>query len=350
MSSTKKYWPFAIVFIFIFLVTLTNPVFSQNNRVENFIKSGPADAETLTKAYLRPYPSGVGGSLNTAWFNSASTHKKFGIDVQIRASLAIVPSSDQNFNVEDLNLKKVHLVDGESSFSPTGAGIDTKGPRIEVQDQERTVSSFNLPQGSGYQVVPAPIMQASVGLIKNTDLTVRFIPKIKGEIVDFNMRGIGIKHSISQWLPGDKLLPFDISIFAGINHVDMAANFDMDPPQPDPATNYDNQKVFIDFNTFAAKLLVGKDLSFLSLYSALGYETSTMDLDVTGNYPIPVSGSGGTTVIETLTDPFSYSQKGSNKFSLTGGFTFQLSFVQFIGEFTLADYPSGNVGIGFSIR
>lgn len=348
MTTSSKHF---ILIFFTLLLLQTHTVLSQNNRLENFIKAGPADAETLTKAYLEPYPTGIGGSLNTGWFQSAGTHKLFGIDLQIRGALAVVPASDQRFFVNENTFEKIDLVEGEAAYSPTGAGNSSKGPVVVVRDGGRIVARFSLPQGSGFQYVPAPLIQATVGTIKNTDLILRFIPEIKmGEYVDFNMRGFGIKHSVSQWLPGDRVFPVDISLFAGFNHVDITGHFDMQPDQPDPATNYDNQRVFIDFNTFAAKLVVGKDLNALSFYGGLGYETSTMDLTVTGNYPMPITGPGGTTVTETLTDPFAYSQKGKNKYSAMTGVAFKLSIIRIFGEFTYAKYPIGNAGIGISIR
>jgi hypothetical protein len=350
MTTSRKLFGLTSLLILLLLVQV-GTVLSQNNRVENFIKAGPADAETLTRAYLEPYPTGIGGALNTGWFQSASTHKLFGFDLQIRGGLAIVPTSDRAFNVENLNLEKVELAIGEPSISPTGAGTDSKGPLIRLQDETGAFEWFNLPQGSGFNYIPAPLIQGSVGLIKNTDLTVRFIPEIQmGDYIDFNMRGIGIKHSISQWLPETMQIPVEISVFAGINHVDITGHFDMDPPQPDPTTNYDNQRVYIDFNTFAAKILVGKDFNFISLYGAIGYESSTMDLAVTGNYPVPTRGPNGEVITEPLTDPFAYSQNGKNKYSATGGVSFKLSLIRIFGEFTLAKYPVGSAGVGFNIR
>lgn len=342
---------FFLTILFMLFFVQVSLVWGQNNRLENFIKAGPEDSEALTRAYLKPYPTGIGGTMNTGWFNSASTHRLFGFDIQIRGGLAIVPTSDQEFDVEDLNLERVELANGEPTSSPTGAGKDEKGPLIRVRDEGGTVAIFNLPQGSGFSYVPAPLVQASVGLIKNTDLSVRFVPKIKmGDYVDYNMKGIGVKHSVSQWISGDNALPVDISVFAGYNHIDITAKFDLDPPQPDPSTNYDNQRVYIDFDTFAAKLAVGKDLKFLSLYGALGYETSTMNLDATGNYPVIVSGPGDTPTTETLTDPFSYKEDGKNRYSASGGVTVKLSSLRIFGEFTLAEYPVANAGIGFSFR
>jgi len=343
-----------ITYIVFLLFLISNSAYGQNNRLENFIRAGAEDAEILSKAYLEPYPSGIGGNLNTGWYTSASTHKPLGFDIQIRGALAFVPSSDQQYNVNDLNLSKVELVDGEPNMSPTGAGTDFRGPKIIVRDKGKEVAQFNLPQGTGLDYVPTPMVQATVGLIKNTDAIVRFVPSISfGEIGTFNMQGFGLKHSISQWIPADKLLPVDISVLVGYNRINHTADFDLDPDRgaiTDPTVNYDNQRVDISFDTFITSLIVGKDLPFISFYGALGYETSTMRLDLLGNYPVPVQGPAGTTRTDTVTDPFSYSQNGDNSFSLRGGFNFKLSFFNLFGEYTIAKYPIANAGIGFSFR
>lgn len=345
-----------LLFLCVFIFCHSQTAWGQTDRIGDFLLAGAEDAEILTRAYLEPLPNGIGGNLNSGWFNSASTHSTLGFDIQIRGALAFVPSSAQDFNLTELNLQRVELAAGESAISPTASGDDTEGPEIIVRDPDNgdEVARFNLPQGSGFNFVPTPMIQASVGLIKNTDITVRFVPEVSiGDYGNFSQRGIGIKHSLSQWLPGSALLPVDISIFAGYNRIDINANLDLDPQDnaiTDPTTNYDNQQVETTFDTFSAKVIVGKDLPFISVYGGVGYETSTMNLDVTGNYPVPVSGPAGTIRTETLTDPFSYSENGDNTFSLTGGLKLKLFFFNIFGEYTLADYPVANAGIGFSFR
>lgn len=330
----------AIAIACILIFSQSAGALAQTSRIEDFFKAGREDAEVLTRAYLKPLPNGLGGSLNTGWFNSASTHQTLGFDIQIRGALAVIPSADQHFDLNNLDLERVRPADPNDTISPTAGGKDEPGPEVIVEDNGDEVTRFNLPQGSGFQYVPSAMVQASVGLVKNTDVLVRFVPKVTfGDYGDFRMKGIGLKHSLSQWLPG--IVPLDISVMAGYNRIDLSANLNLEPDESDPDANYDNQKVTTKFDTFTAKLIVGKDLPFISLYAAAGYETSTMQLDVTGNYPVE-----GT----TITDPFSYTEHGSNKFSLTGGLKFKLLFFHVFGEYTLADYPIANAGIGFSFR
>jgi hypothetical protein len=343
----------------IFTVTLiacsTSITIGQTNKIGVLLKSGANDAQVLTKAYLAPLEKGIGTNLNTGWFTSASTHKFLGFDIQIHGVATFIPSSGRQFNIGELNLEKTTLADEASPITPTVNGNDVSGSKVIVTDKGKEVDNFRLPQGSGIHLAPTPMIQASLGLIKKTDLILRFVPKVQaGDYGNFRMKGIGFKHSISQWLPGGKLFPVDIAVAVGYNHVRVNGNLKLKPdptaaPNPDHRGGYNNQKVKDTFDTFTAQLVVGKDFPFVSLFAAGGYVTSSMHLAVTGDYPI-VEYVDGARTNTTLTDPFSYRQTGADKFNLTGGLTIRLSVFHIFGQYTLARQSTANAGIGFSFR
>jgi hypothetical protein len=64
-----------------------------------------------------------------------------------------------------------------------------------------------------------------------TELKVRFIPKINIKDGNVSLWGVGLLHSIMQYLPGNKLLPFDVSLFGG--YTKLMGNVPVDL-QPDP--------------------------------------------------------------------------------------------------------------------
>lgn len=331
---------------------------AQIGDVGKLLRAGAEDAETITQSYLSPIPSGLGGDINSGWTASAKPHKTLGFDLQVRGALAFVPNSDQTFNLTDLSLNKVRPADPSNTISPTVSGDDNLGPKVIVEEDGQKITEFNLPEGSGYSFVPAPMVQASVGIIKNTDVIVRYVPKVTLDDSKFNMTGFGIKHGINQWLPAGDLLPVNISILAGYTNINLNSKFDVkpepgaipNPENPDAATSdFDNQKGDVALNTFTIKALVGKDLPFISFYGGLGYESSKMDVDITGDYPVSAR-VGGVEAYDVVEDPFKYDKEGENKFSLLGGVTLKLSVIQIFGEFNLAKYPTANAGIGISFR
>ena len=58
-----------------------------------------------------------------------------------------------------------------------------------------------MPGGLNIPLLPVPMVQAGVGLIKNTEIDVRFMPKLEMKNVNIGLWGVGLKHDILQWLP-----------------------------------------------------------------------------------------------------------------------------------------------------
>lgn len=327
---------------------------AQVSGVESFISAGADDATALTKEYFRPLSNGLGAGINSGWQNSAGTHDLYGFNIQVRSAFARVPSGDKSFDISELNLQRTRPADPDNTVSPTLNGNDQTGPQLVLEDQDGdSLTTFNMPAGTGLNFVPAPEVQVSVGLLKDTDVMVRFIPNVSlGDFGNYNQYGIGAKHDITTSLPGGDTFPVDLSLMAGYNHVNINQNLDIQPQQEDPFSDqdYDNQELAVNFNTFSVKLLVGKTFPFVTLYGGLGYEYSDMEVDVTGNYPIPTRGSFGSTDTETITDPISYSQNGDNGMSGMAGLKIKLGQLDVFADYTLAKYSVANAGIGISFN
>lgn len=338
----------------------STPALAQIGNIDDVLRAGTEDAELITRSYLEPLPSGFGSGVNSGWINSAEPHQPLGFDLQVRGTAAFIPSSDESFDLNDLDLQHTFPANADQTVSPTVGGKDEWGPEVVIEDEGDELARFNLPKGSGYPIVPAAMVQAGIGLVGDTDLMIRYIPETTYEDVAFTMKGLGLKHGINQWIPGGKLLPVDISIMGGFTQIDLNSALNLQPegiPNPNDPENatadFDNQQADMALNTFTVKAFVGKDLPFISVYGGVGYENSTMDVDITGNYPINASFQNGDNTInayDVITDPFSYSEEGDNTVSLIGGASLKLAFFRLFGEFTLAKYPSANAGIGFSFR
>lgn len=332
----------------------TGSAYAQLGDIGAFLRAGADDATLLTKEYLKPFPTGFGTGLNAGWTEEAAPKKKLGFSLQIRSSLALVPTSDQEFDISTLGLTNMEVAPGNSSITPTIAGNDSPGPEMIVTDDNgNELTRFNMPEGTGFAFVPAPTIQASVGLIKNTDITVRYFPQT--DISDFGSFGVlggAIKHDITQWIPAGSALPVDISLMAGFNRITVDGNLDV---QPDPGAipndpsnvgDFSDQAVNTSTNTFVINALVGKSLPIISGYVGAGYQKSTFDLDVNGDYPVSLPLNR----YEVVNDPISFSLDGESSVHLLGGFRVKLGFLAIYGEATLANYFTANAGVGLSFR
>ncbi|MBD3615910.1 MAG: hypothetical protein HUJ22_04990 [Gracilimonas sp.] len=348
-------------------ITTVGTTHAQLNDIGAFLQAGADDATILTKEYLKPFPTGFGTGLNAGWTESAAPKKTLGFSLQIRPSIAVVPGSDQSFDISSLGLDKIVVAAGEDPVTSTISGSKGSGPLLEIYDDPNSnnpqkLGEFNMPGGTGFSFVPAPVVQASIGLVKKTDLTLRYFPETEiGDFGSFSIIGGAVKHEISQWLPGSKLLPVDISLMLGYNRIGVDAGLDLqetgtrDPNDPtltsNPNPDFDSQKVVTTTETFVFNALVGKSLPLISVYGGLGYQKATFDLSVNGDYPVssynPITPGDDYIVVS---DPISFSLDSKSSAHALAGFRLRLGILAIYGEATLANYFTANAGIGISFR
>lgn len=288
--------------------------------------------------------------------------KTLGFSLQIRPSIALVPTSDQSFDISSLGLDKISLAAGESPITPTISGSTGSGPELVINENGNEISIFNMPGGTGVAFVPAPIIQASLGLIKNTDITVRYLPEVSfDDYGSISIIGGAIKHGINQYIPAGKLLPVDLSIMFGFNQIGADANLSLaqvgtrDPNDPNlvsnPTPNFDNQQVTTQTSTYVVNVLAGKALPFISVYGGLGFQKASFDLTMEGDYPVPFFNplTPGEDYF-VIQDPVSFTIDSESNVHMLGGFRLRLGFIAFYGEATLANYFTANAGVGISFR
>jgi len=335
MNKIYKTLQKAILGGFILGLMAISPANAQLDEIQAFLSSGPENATLLTRAYLSPLPTGLGTGLNSGWTTKAKPTKTLGFSLQLRVAGAQVPSSGQSFDARTLGLQNVDITGVSSN---TISGGDVSGQTISAQAGSGDNYSFNVPGGTGFEYVPVAMIQGNIGLIKSTDLTVRFIPETSlGSYGDISVIGAGIKHDLNQWLPGGKLLPVDISVMAAFSQTNLNADITFNGGT--------DQRIETSTNTFVLNALVGKTLPFISVYGGVGYQKASFELDILGDYVI-----GSTPFTTTISDPVSYTQDSDAGIHALAGFQFKLGPVRLYAEATAAEFFTANAGIGIGIR
>ena len=366
IKNLKKYVPLAML---LGVLSISTPINAQLGDAGEILKAGSADANTLLKNYMEPFGKGFGASMNTGWFTSASTHKKLGFDLSFNVGVASVPSSGLTFDASNIGLSTLEVISG-SSVTPTINGDDNTDTELgiyfdnPVTNQEEVLTQFNMPAGIGFEYVPAPMVQASVGLIKSTDVSLRYIPSTDlGDFGSIGLVGFGVKHGLNQWIPGGKLLPVTFSLQMGYTQLAMDVPFDVNPESGADikndfaATTWDDQGLELTSDAFTANLIVGKTLPFISGYVGLGYETSSTSLSTAGSYPItsvntnynPIT-EPQTKMIEEIVDPIDFTISGENSVRAFAGVQIKLALIKVFANYTAATYSSFNAGFGITFR
>ncbi len=163
------------------LTISTLQVKAQSDGFAQLLKAAPGDAEKLLNAYATPLFKGFGTGLNNGWTNTAKTKGFLRVDVRVSASGVFVPMADKSFDVTKIGLtSNIRPVSGSPNITPTVAGDKDMTPATLgiYSNNNVLVDQFTLPKRIT-PVIPAPQIQATIGLIKSTDFTVRYIPKTK---------------------------------------------------------------------------------------------------------------------------------------------------------------------------
>ncbi|MFY0627979.1 MAG: hypothetical protein JXR07_16900 [Reichenbachiella sp.] len=333
--------------------------------ISEFLKAGSQDASTLMGQYLNPVFRGFGFGANGGWYNTAAAHKSLGFDLTVSVMMAQAPESDYFFEYLQSNYSdNLSLLSGDPMNGSTvfGDPNTTWVMQSTVSDPNGIIpdvsTSFSAPPGIDYDdlgiadargLVPFVMVQGGIGLFKNTDLKIRWMPKMEFDVggtpFSAEMLGLGIMHDIKQWIPGIKHVPIDISALVGYNRIKSVIGLESDAPG---SIQGENQEGEFSINSFTYQLVVSKKLSILTIYGGGGYSTASTDLKVTGTYEIEDSGNDLLPPV-VLTDPVNENFK-SDGWRGSLGLRLQLAIVTLHADYTFQEYNMLTAGLGISIR
>lgn len=332
--------------IYAFIVLSFSGVYAQGD-TNDLLKAGLQDANTLIKGYVGPAMRGFGSGLNQGWYNTAKSHKKFGVDLTLNASLMYVPSDEEFYKVDNNQLQDVKLAsyDGRTFTSTESGNVPTIfGP--DKAPTYRTVESGNTftgPPGLDLKnqikignALPVPMYQLGIGLPKNTDLKIRWSPTVTLSDFKFSLMGIGVMHDIGQYIPGVKALPVDISLFVG--YTKLKAEQDISG-----SVAGQNQKGELQFDATTIQALVSKKISVLTFYGGVGYNIVKSNLAMKGTYDLDEDGT------PESTDPVNLDFSTSG-LRATGGLRLKLAVFTLHADYTLSKYNALTAGFGINVR
>ena len=355
----KRFYPILSAFI---LVLAASKVKAQTGSggFSALIQSGPADATKLVNAYGEPLFKGIGVGLNSGWYNTAKTKSLLHFDFRVSVSAAFVPASDKTFDVTQIGLSNnVRPHDASQTIAPTfGGDKNTQGPLLDIYDDNgQKVGSFNTPSGKlGF--VPAPQIQLTIGLIQNTDLTVRGIPSVSiGNGNNISSIGFGLRHDLVQDFVGAKaakVIPFDLAVAFGYSHLNMNIGLNVQPDDgskpkdSQQSTDFSNQHVQATFNNLMIQVIFSKKIAFFTPFASVGYNNTHTVFGALGNFPITTGETiTGTSTYTTYTNPINISETSIDGFRADLGFQLTPGFFRIFVSGSLAQYSSVNAGIGF---
>ena len=288
------------------------------------------DAKALIEAYISPLGNSLAAGLNNGWYNTAKPHKLGGFDLTFTANFVLINDEVKTFNIDDV--VEGNYFSGEST--PTILGSSEEN----AEGVFNGTTDFEMPNGLDIPTIPVPVIQAGIGLIKGTEIDIRYVPKTKfGKAGQVSVFGFGIQHDLLQWLPIVDKIPIDLAIQAGYTKVDTDIDLIDANGFVDPGT------ANLDLSATTVNLILSKKLLMFTPYVGVGYNSNTTVFNVEnkfhiGNQWIPVA------------DLKEYEFSSNNNFRTNIGFRFNIAVIALQANYTFSEYPTATLGIGISVR
>ena len=335
--------------------------FSNAQDFGEIMSAGTEDANTYLEIYAAPVINSFGVGLAGGWYNTAKAHKTLGFDLTVSFNMAAVPNEDMMFDFAEAGFRNLQLRGDSDGMVPTLAGGDAEnGSELYIEagqtingvpvEQEITFdvpSGFNLSEVPVVTGVPTPTFNLGVGIYKNTDLKLRFIPQQNIEGYKFGMFGIGVMHDVKQWIPGIKNLPFDLSGFFGTTTMNAETDIEVSESDGSGTTFEGSGKASFKTNSTTVQAIISKKLAVLTPYAALGFNAVKTKFDVSGDY---TASNSVTNDSQTVTDPIDLTFTGAGGARLTLGARLKLAVFTFHYAYTLQKYNVHSFGFGINVR
>lgn len=370
--KTIKYLLIAAILCVAFPLCTPKSASAQIDLAGEILRAGTDDANLLFKEYIRPFAEGFGADLNTGWFSRSRPKEALRLDIMFRTGVAIVPSGSRTFPIDEIPFIFLDHVGGPQEVQ-TAFGATTDGPKMGMfgynpfTGERQELGGFTMPGGMGHPYVPAPIIQAGLGVGVDTEFIIRYVPQINLGIMKVGTNGFGIKHRVNQWLPGGQRLPVDITLHAGFSHLSSKVQLSVEPdegediynPYRDNPAAWSGQSVNLQAVGFSGNLIVGKSFSSLSFFGALGIQTSRMNVSTPGGYPVTTfnheyderdsSEQARRKRVERIQNPVNLKFKEPNMLNGTAGFSFDYAMLTLSGSLSYSNYAVLNLGVGVNL-
>lgn len=273
----------------------------------------PGDA----KEYTKPMATYLGTYFNSGGYYSADLPKLFQFKFSIIGMYSVIPEGQKTFTPNP-------GLAGYENLSETATFVGGKGG-VYLGPQGFLV----YPGGFNVSNIPSGIYQIA-GSFYGTELLLRFFPDTKFSDVKSGLWGVGLKHTISQWIPA---APVDIALQVLFN------NFDLEYDGDSPETDY----VKLDSKNFAVNVHASKTFNNMFIvYGGLQYESSSLDLEYVFSDPNDLYPQIKDTRQSTSID-------GDNVFRVTAGGAIKLAVVVFNLDFNITSMFTISGGVSLQL-
>ena len=185
--------------ILLALIFSANSAKAQNQALEE-LGNLITDAIFLTGNYVSPAADASVYQAASSWVVTPKKKALWDFEMGLHFNTFFTPKSDRQFAISNSDFKFFSIQNATSGVTPTALGNRNYVTLVGTLDNNPV--SLRTPEGINRETVMYPFLQGSLGLMLGTELIGRYSPRIYLKNVDFQVYGVGLKHSLSQYLKG----------------------------------------------------------------------------------------------------------------------------------------------------
>ena len=308
-----------------FLITVAYlSTYAQTSISNNHLTQG----EKLIEAYFTPMAESFGAGLNNGWYNTAKPHSVLGFDVTFSINTVVIPNSAENFIIGE---KFDGVFTSTEEDASTIFGSTNSTSMNYNYDASLQPISFNMPGGLKTPILPLPMIQAGIGIIKKTSIDIRYMPmlNVNKDNINVSLYGIGAKHDLLQWIPAiGNAIPMSLSIQAGYTNLNTELKVA-------------DQDVKLNTKATTFNLIASKKILMITGYAGIGYNYSNTTFTANPNFDLDEL---------TFDEELEISFESNKNLRTNIGLRLNMAVMTIHADYTFAEYPTASIGIGVSLR
>lgn len=196
---------------------------AQNNGIDPAIGYLIQDAIYFTDQYVTPATDAAVYQAASSWVNTPQKAELWDFTLGIHVNTFFVPQSDRSFRLKNSDLSFFQIENQDSALTPTAMGSNEYVTLSGMLGGSKV--SLKSPEGINREVVVYPYLQGSLGVGFGTEAIVKFSSKVDFKKVSYQVYGIGLKHSISQYFKTLESKDYFVSALFSYAREDLTVNF-----------------------------------------------------------------------------------------------------------------------------
>lgn len=304
----------------------------QRSETERFI----SDVLILAENFAQPAADAVGYQASAGWFSSAETMDAWEFKIGIHGNALFIPQKKETFSIKNSELSLLQIESAESANVPTAFGGATDvfyagAITNPLNSNDEIPIRFMAFEGIGRSYVPHAFLQATVGLPRGTEVTLRAMPEVTIDGVTASTYGAGIKHNITQYFRNNQ--PESFQLAGGLAYSRLNVEYGFEPIDVEQFLVMD--LIDVDANLWMLEAIGSKRWGNYELFGAAGVALS--------DFSYEMGGSG--ILLPTVNTEIDKLEDSQSQLKADLGFNFYYNRFRVSAMATLGEFINANIGL-----